>query len=317
MSLLSFLAKGGAAIPPSGGTASGAMRRVAAQADYLSSDVRATVPQVRQREKSMTGRADAERRLTYTPPPGGTRLEEGGSNWYAADAQPYRGSASSVSNLSTGRPMIAKGVAGISAGQNSFDLGVGVPPPRITMPKYPTPRTLAQKVPAAGGASVPLGMPEASGFGGGPLAFGRIDKPEIYGPSARLKSKSIPASKTPASGTSMNYLAGAGLTAMGAAVGGTASYATGGNFSDGAVYGAMAGGGVMGLSHLSRSLGGAAGAASAGWTGSAVGALKGFENPANRAYAMGAGAALGGFAFGGRKNSARGFNKDRGNRIGR
>jgi len=108
--------------------------------------------------------------------------------------------------------------------------------------------------------------------------------------------------------------------AVGAGAGAGGSYMTGGNIGQGAVMGAM-GGAALGMGGGMAMRAGARGATSAGaskgFTSGMVDAASGLDNAANRAYTFAAGGLLGGMAFGGNKSHSRGFNSQRGNRIGR
>ena len=107
--------------------------------------------------------------------------------------------------------------------------------------------------------------------------------------------------------------------------GGTASYATGGEFGQGAVVGGMVGfGGVRAAKFFSATtptgmksvLGESMGGGLASMTESARPYMaEALGDTFTRRGAMVAGAGLGGFIFGGRRNHRRGFNSRRGNRI--
>lgn len=125
-----------------------------------------------------------------------------------------------------------------------------------------------------------------------------------------------------------------GLTGAAAVAGGATSYATGGEFTQGAVAGGMlgAGLGMGGASMIRQGIGSGGEAASKALKGygyddaaSNVGSfssgmvdmLGSMTTKDSRRAAFGAGAMLGGYTFGGDKSHKRGFNSNRGNSFGR
>lgn len=125
-----------------------------------------------------------------------------------------------------------------------------------------------------------------------------------------------------------------GLTGAAAVAGGATSYATGGEFTQGAIAGGMlgAGLGMGGASMIRQGIGSGGEAASKALKGygyddaaSNVGSfssgmvdmLGSMTTKDSRRAAFGAGAMLGGYTFGGDKSHKRGFNSNRGNSFGR
>lgn len=117
----------------------------------------------------------------------------------------------------------------------------------------------------------------------------------------------------------------AATAGMGAAVGGVGSYLTGGSFTQGAMFGAGAG---MGMRYGLRNRDAMVTAANKGMSYFGVakaadystqlsGLMSNFNTVEARRAAVGAGALLGGLTFGGSRSHSRGFNANRGNRIGR
>lgn len=133
------------------------------------------------------------------------------------------------------------------------------------------------------------------------------------------------AANNPRSSNMMNALSIAGTAGGMALAGGTASYMTGGEFGQGAVVGGMVGfGGVSAARFFSATtptgmksvLGEGMGGSLASMTESARPVMaEALGDTVTRRGAMVAGAGLGGFIFGGRRNHRRGFNSRRGNRI--
>ena len=129
-------------------------------------------------------------------------------------------------------------------------------------------------------------------------------------PSSRF-AKSSPA-LTMNSNKGFNAMAELGMSiGIGAATGGVGSYATGGNFGQGAVMGGLAGG--VGYGTM-RKLGQAG---VTGYSKQISNFMQGNENVAARRMAFGAGGMLAGGMFGGNRSHKRGFNARRGNGIGR
>lgn len=112
--------------------------------------------------------------------------------------------------------------------------------------------------------------------------------------------------------------------AAGGFTGGMTSYTTGGSFTQGAIAGAAVGAGFGAAAKyqlpsranafVAKQLGQKG---VTGYSKDIAGFTAGFENAAVRRGAFGAGAALGGFVFGGDRSHKRGFNGRRGNSIGR
>lgn len=130
---------------------------------------------------------------------------------------------------------------------------------------------------------------------------------------------------TPGGGTSAGMTLGFGAAGLagGAALGAGSSYMTGGNVGQGAVMGAVTGGalafggaklGMMGMGGAAKMAGAdAAGGFSTGITNT----MKNMDTAAGRGMMFAGGGLLGGMAFGGRRSHRRGFNRNRGNTIGR
>jgi hypothetical protein len=82
--------------------------------------------------------------------------------------------------------------------------------------------------------------------------------------------------------------------------------------------GAVIGTGVGSIPRMAKMAAGAAAPANFFGAGSSMVAMaNSFDSKANRVAMFGGGALLGGFAFGGNKSHARGFNSNRGSRITR
>lgn len=116
----------------------------------------------------------------------------------------------------------------------------------------------------------------------------------------------------------MGMFTAGGAILAGATVGGLTSYSSGGSFTQGALMGALTGTGVgaaYGTRLFART--GAAIARSAGsYSKSVISFTQNMHTVAARRYAIASGAALGGYMFGGERTHSRGFNRNRGNRIG-
>lgn len=128
-----------------------------------------------------------------------------------------------------------------------------------------------------------------------------------------------PASPSMAGARGMGTMAGIGL---GAAAGAGGSYMTGGDVGQGALAGAVGGAGMAfgrrGMINAAARGGMLSkGAMGSSYSHSLIKMTKGLSSASNRAYMFGAGGMLGGMAFGGNRSHRRGFNKNRGNTIGR
>lgn len=185
--------------------------------------------------------------------------------------------------------------------------------PSISMPASPGPLRSSgvkpsQQTRALGAPSFQAGAPSAGPSIGSarPKSAGTLNTSFA---DKRMKSNK---------GFSMNSMSGvaqAGMVLMGGGIaGGAASYATGGNFSQGFGAGAVAGGAMFAGSFSAAKLGqkGAGGYAS-----KVSNFMSGNENVNYRRAAFGGGAMLGGMMFGGNRSHKRGFNSRRGNSIGR
>ena len=99
------------------------------------------------------------------------------------------------------------------------------------------------------------------------------------------------------------------------------SYMTGGDVGQGALVGGMGGAamgmGAPGMAMRAGAWGAARAGAGNGFTSGMVKAASAMDSASKRAYMFGAGGMLGGMAFGGNRSHRRGFNKNRGNTIGR
>jgi hypothetical protein len=103
-------------------------------------------------------------------------------------------------------------------------------------------------------------------------------------------------------------------TVASAGLGGTASMITGGSFVQGAMAGAViGGGGYSGAAYMSKNMG----QTMDGYSAKLSSFMSGQENAMMRRATFGAGATMGGLMFGGNRSHRRGFNASRGNSIGR
>lgn len=121
----------------------------------------------------------------------------------------------------------------------------------------------------------------------------------------------------------------AGAAGIGAVAGGTASWMTGGSFVQGAVFGAGAGAGMRGArlgmgmnrkavqSGITQVMGHFGMDAASQYTKSVTRLAATGTSRQGRMAMFAGGAMLAGGVFGGRRNMSRGFNQNRGNRIGR
>lgn len=154
-----------------------------------------------------------------------------------------------------------------------------------------------------------------------------MPKPSIGNPVGRSAPSRSPAMNAVAStgDPSMNGWGAMASIAGGAGIGAAASWASGGSMMQGAAFGAMAGAGThaglkyrndlasfgeSGMSHFG-------GAKAAAYSGKMTQFADQFTTQQSRRAMVGAGAALGGFVFGGDRSHKRGFNQNRGNSIGR
>lgn len=166
-------------------------------------------------------------------------------------------------------------------------------------------------------AAPSIDMPKPSGPAFMPGA-GRTTAPQSTGPTPGQKAV------TPNSGFggfSVGRMAMYG--AAGAGLGGGISYATGGEWGQGAKAGLMMGTMGYGAARFAGTGMGKSVAAKLGQMGpEGFGprmqqTMAGFENAAHRRAAFGGGALLGGMMFGGDRSHRRGFNRSRGNTINR
>jgi hypothetical protein len=166
------------------------------------------------------------------------------------------------------------------------------------------------------------------------MGGGGLGAPDTLGkpPTARPAANPQPSTGSSISAAGAVGMSAMGMAGMGAVAGAGTSYMTGGNAIQGGVAGAMTGGalafGGAGLIGNAMRTGGTAiarksarGSATRGtarsFTRGVTAATRGMTNAQNRGHVFGAGAMLGGFMFGGNKSHSRGFNSNRGNRIGR
>ena len=164
-----------------------------------------------------------------------------------------------------------------------------------------------------GGASKKAGLSMPTPSIGGPKGPLSMPSPSIGRPSGgALVPTSSPKSNS-GFNRSFGHLSDAAIgIGIGAMAGGTASYATGGNFGQGAFMGGIAGGAGYGMMASKLGQKGVR-----GFSPKLAGMMSGTENVANRRMMMAGGGMLAGGMFGGNRSHRRGFNARRGNSIGR
>ena len=228
---------------------------------------------------------------------------------------------------------MAPGFRDASPTSQAYDPARGVSPPPTSGRRHgpfrrgakATPPRVPNEKAASSVSGEPMyrpGHPKRPGHGVlRPGESGKTGQP-MYKPG--YKPGSSPGG-TPGGGTSAGMTLGFGAAGLagGAALGAGSSYMTGGNVGQGAVMGAVTGGalafggaklGMMGMGGAAKMAGAdAAGGFSTGITNT----MKNMDTAAGRGMMFAGGGLLGGMAFGGRRSHRRGFNRNRGNTIGR
>ncbi len=149
--------------------------------------------------------------------------------------------------------------------------------------------------------------------------FGTKGKPSVVPSAPSATVGATPGSPTVASNQSITEGIGMmGMVGIGAGLGAGASYMSGGSAIQGAFAGAMVGAGAGGANYTGSHYLGSGKMPNMGGYSKQITEMAGHltTNEGRAAMILGGGL-LGGFAFGGNKSRARGFNQNKGNRIGR